>query len=351
MTAHADAPTARTEPAMAHEEGHAALADIVRGALEWVTAHRDRFALPPDVLETHTDLNWSMKPLGELARLSTSITRAAHTVADHRDDPHWRQLAEIARELLDFTWSEIGEGRVLRELARLEPHATYPLEIYAAFASAGLRDERFEEFTGTLVRTRAWASTEQQPNRRLGVLAAEHQARLPSHDDPTEALRRTWLGALPEPWTFDVTAGYALTHTVFHLTDWGARPAGVPADLDTYLHHWLPCWLDSCLEDQQWDLGCELLAVGASLPEPYPPDRHLPVWREVAGRRAPDGSLHEVGAEPPDAFAHRYHSTLAAAFAAALTAASTTRSRPSESAHRDAHPGHPGHPAHAGAHR
>ncbi|MBB1243936.1 hypothetical protein GL263_10260 [Streptomyces durbertensis] len=309
---------------------------MVRGALEWVTAHQDRFALPADVSDPRTDLNWSMKPLGELARLSTSITRTAHTVAEHLHDEEWRRLARHARGLLDFAWAEIAEGRVLLELARAEPHATYPLEIYSAFASAGLRDEEFEEFTGALVRTRAWAFTEQQPNRRLGVLAAEHHARLPSHDDPTEVLRRTWLGSLPEPWTFDVAAGYALTHTVFHLTDWGARPAGVPADLNRYLHHWLPCWLDTCLEDQQWDLTCELLAVGASLPAPYPPDRYRPVWRELAARRAADGSLHEVGPDtegpdtegrddgPPDRFTHRYHSTLAVAFAAALTAAALT---------------------------
>jgi hypothetical protein len=146
-----------------------------------------------------------------------------------------------------------------------------------------------------------------------------------------QALRRTWLGGLPEPWTFERAAGYTLTHVVFHLTDWGADPRGVPPPVAAYLRHWLPPWLDTCLEDEQWDLSCELLAVAASLPGP--PERALlqDAWAGLAAAQDSSGAVPEVGpgrsgraaarefTEAAQGFADCYHSTLMAAFAAALT--------------------------------
>ena len=169
------------------------------------------------------------------------------------------------------------------ELQRLEPFATYPLEVYAAFASAGLRHAGYESATATVARTRGWQLTEQEPNRRLSVLNSERRSGLPEHEDMPQALRRTWLAGLPEPWTFELAAGYTLTHVVFHLTDWGLTPQAVPPPVAAYLRHWLAPWLDTCLEDEQWDLSCELLAVASSLPGP--PDRALfqDAWARTLG--------------------------------------------------------------------
>jgi hypothetical protein len=138
-----------------------------------------------------------------------------------------------------------------------------------------------------------------------------------------EALRATWLGGLPEPWTFEAASGYTLTHVVFHLTDWGADPSRVPDDVAAYLGSWLPAWLDSCMEDDQWDLACELLAVAASLPSPPHPELLEGAWSALAAAQDAGGGLPEVG---PGArgrtvrrdFTNCYHSTLMAAFAAAL---------------------------------
>nr|WP_206442405.1 hypothetical protein [Streptomyces boncukensis] len=306
------------------------LRDVAARALAWVDARRDRFALPPEVVSPETDLNWTLKPLGELAQLTASIRR--HTESG---DP----LHDGAGELLEFAWRETGKGAMLVELFRLDPHATYPLEIYAAFSGAGFRSAVFEEFADVVTRTRSWRLLEQDPNRRLGILNAERRCGLPPHARTEDLLPATWLGGLPEPWTFERHSGYALTHTVFHLADWGAASHAVPGRVADYLHLWLPSWLDTCLDSEQWDLGCELLAVGACLPTPYPAEHRAAAWGRIAAARAADGSLREEGGAPagaasgpgpgvdlspdPDeatAFAHRYHSTLAAAFAAVLTA-------------------------------
>ncbi|GAB2825982.1 DUF6895 family protein [Streptomyces daliensis] len=297
--------------------------DVARAALDWLHGNRDRFRLPDDVLAPDTSVDRTLKPLGELAQMCTSMRQ--HTGPD---DPHHLRAAE----LVEFAWRETGEGALFLDLFRSEPAATYPLEIYAAFAGGGLRHAPAEDVARTVARTRSWALTEQQPNRRLGVLNSERRIGLPPHDSPREALRRTWLGGLPEPWTFECASGYTLTHVVFHLTDWGNAPHAVPPDIEDYLATWLPSWLDTCVEDEQWDLTSELLAVSASLPDPRraaADDAVRAAWAALAAAQDGSGALPEVGpgsrcSQGRDVernFLNCYHSTLMAAFAAVLTLA------------------------------
>ncbi|WP_413760275.1 DUF6895 family protein [Streptomyces sp. MMBL 11-3] len=289
--------------------------ELGEAALAWVSARREEFALDADALAEHANVNFTWKPLGELAQVCVSIRR--HT---EPDDP----LHESAAELLAFAWEQTAHGGLFLELQRLEPFATYPLEIYAAFASGGLRHTGYERAAATVAGTRSWRMTEQQPNRRLSVLNSEQRSCVPQHDDMARALGRTWLGGLPEPWTFESAAGYTLTHVVFHLTDWGLTPQGIPPQVAQHLRQWLPPWLDTCLEDGQWDLSCELLAVAGSLPGP--PDRAVlqESWARLAQAQDSSGAVPEVGAgraghPVADDFVGCYHSTLMAAFAAVLT--------------------------------
>lgn len=189
-------------------------------ALAWVSAHREGFALGDDALAEHGNVNTTWKPLGELAQVCVCVRR--HTAPA---DP----LHVLASDLLSFAWQQTERGALFVELQRLEPFATYPLEIYAAFASAGLRHAGYESATATVARTRGWHLTEQEPNRRMSVLNSERRSGLAEHEDMPLALRRTWLAGLPEPWTFELAAGYTLTHVIFHLTDWGLTPRPYPA--------------------------------------------------------------------------------------------------------------------------
>ncbi|MET7479953.1 hypothetical protein ABZT17_37105 [Streptomyces sp. NPDC005648] len=314
-------------------------------ALGWLSRNRDRFALGEDALSSDGPVNSTWKPLGELAQVCASLgTRIP------RSDP----LRALARDLLAFAWRETERGDLFVRLQRAEPFATYPLEVYAAFASAGLRHRGFEEAAATLSRTRGRRLTEQDPTRRLGVLMAGRHCGLQRHERLDEAVRRTWLGGLPEPWTFERSAGYALTHVVFHLTDWGRGGPGLPPDLTDYLAQWLPAWLTTCLEAGMWDLGCELLAVAASLPGPPEEAVLHEGWAAVADAQLDSGALPEEAGptEPGDAcdFVRAYHSTLMAAFAGGLTTARTgpsravrtTDRRETECAARRAHSGQGG---------
>jgi hypothetical protein len=295
-------------------EATAVAGAVAEAGLTWVSDHRDSFRLGPDALAPGGDVNSSWKPLGELAQVCVCVLRHA---------PEGHVLSRRAADLLDFAWRQTREGSLFLELQRLEPWATYPLEVYAAFASGGLRHPGFEEIAAAVTRTRGWRVTEQEPNRRLSILNSELRTGLTPHQSMSSALERTWLGGLPEPWSFETAAGYTLTHVVFHLTDWGYDIGGVPPRIADYLTAWLPPWIDTCVEDEQWDLSCELLAVAACLPEAPPVGTAEAAWTALAGAQAASGALPEVGPGPgrsvPRDFANCYHSTLMAAFAAALT--------------------------------
>ncbi|MFH8447917.1 DUF6895 family protein [Streptomyces fungicidicus] len=294
--------------------------EVAEDALAWVDARRAGFALGEDALSAGGEVDRSWKPLGELAQVCATVTRRTA-----RSDP----LHARARALLDFAWRETEEGELLLRLQRLEPFATYPLEVYASLAAAGFRHPAFEAAAAVVAGTRGWRLTEQDPTRRLGVLCAEERCGIRPRGQAPPAPRGTWLGGLPEPWTFERAAGYALTHVVFHLTDWGRADGALPPDLARYLADWLPPWLDTCLDAGMWDLAAELLAVAATLPGP--PDGTVPpdAWRRLGAARDPSGAIREVGREDGDGeagdparyFAHHYHSTLLAAFAAVLTTA------------------------------
>lgn len=332
------APEARTRA-----PGNGLVHGVAGAALDWVRDNRAGFVLPDDVLEPHTDVNRTMKPLGELAQLCTTVSRRTHP-----GDPHHT----IAASLVRFAWQQVREGELLLDLARNEPFATYPFEIYAAFAGDGLRHEGFERLASVVATTRGWALTEQHANRELGLLNSERRIGVPPHTEAEQVLRRTWLGGLPEPWTFERASGYALTHVVFHVTDWGNAPHRMPDDIAGYLSTWLPAWIDGCFENGRWDLGGELLAVAACLPDPPPaalvetgwpvlaavqdgtgavPETGPPLVRDEAGGpgvrpgapRVRDGGAPGAGqgSEAPREFLNCYHSTLVTAFAAALTLA------------------------------
>ncbi|MFJ3671184.1 DUF6895 family protein [Streptomyces sp. NPDC090106] len=283
------------------------LDEVARQAVDWLVRARDSFRLPDDAV-TDADRDRTWKPLGELAELSGYIA-VAHPRADIR---------ETARSLLDFAWQETARGELFAELMHREPYATYPVELYGAFARAGLRHPRADALAGVTTRLRTRAVPRDAPTRTLGVLRAEQRIGLTPHGDLDTELARTWLGSLPEPWALERRTAYGLTHDVFHVTDWGRARADMAPRTADYLRLWLPAWLECWLAEEEWDLAGELLAVAACLPTAA---RHGTAWERLAAAQSTDGSIPENGTLPQDLFRTCYHSTLVAAFAATLALA------------------------------
>ncbi|MEU4805807.1 hypothetical protein [Actinosynnema sp. NPDC023587] len=231
--------------------------DVTGGALVWLHANR-RFGAFED--ETNSDINDPddvYKPLCELALAASLVLR---------DGVAGTAELRAARELLEFTWRQLRDGDLLYERQLRHPLLTDPLETYSHHGRSGFRHEVLEE--AIALGSAADSMTEVLPNRRLAVANAHRVLDVPRDDDLPAMFRQTWLGRTPQPWVLDWYTAYQMTHSVFHITDWGAIPDGLPADVAEYLETWLPVWFDVWAEAGQWDLIGELLIVSACLPEP-----------------------------------------------------------------------------------
>jgi hypothetical protein len=279
-------------------------------ALEWLWAHRDGFRLETDV-DPEVGFLERFKPVGELALICRVLFREG--VADSRQ-------AELARKLLDHTWRHtLDGGRMLVRGQRIEPLSPIPFEVYLPYKELGYSEPEVERATVLYHRLNSWAALELDPTRRLGLSAFQRRFGLTPATPEADIVGSTWLGRTPEPWTVSGHIAYDVTHTVFHLTDWGEHPDGLPPDIADYLAAWLPVWIDDWLDLKRWDLLGELLVVDACLPRPTLDER---AWEGFAAAQQADGAMPAVRGmpegEPDELFDLIYHPTLVAAFASVL---------------------------------
>jgi hypothetical protein len=250
------------------------------------------------------------KPLGELALAASLVLRDEALPAAGR---------RTARDLLDFAWDQLRGGDLLYERQLRFPAMTDPLEPYVHFHRAGHRHEQLQALLAHLTTLTSYREYEHLPNRRMAMANATRTIGVVDRTDWSARTAATWLGATPEPWTMDWLMAYSMTHTVFHLTDFGARPQALPPRLRDYLATWLPVWTDVWLEIEEWDLVAELLVVDACLPEPA---RDPADWRRLAAAQHEDGLLPRdgrTGTQDPDRrFADHYHTAVVATVAASL---------------------------------
>ncbi|MFG1809590.1 DUF6895 family protein [Streptomyces sp. NPDC049040] len=290
-------------PALLHRVGDQALA--------WLDAHRELFRLTDADMATGRGIVERLKPVGELAINMRVLAREG--VAGSRQH-------DISVRLLDHVWRDLLDGgNLLAELQRQEPLSPVPLEIYASLHELGHRHPELEGAIDLARSTASWRALELVPNRRLGLLNAERKLGLVPSGDMEQAVAATWLGRRPEPWTVQLHIAYDITHTVFHLTDWGAAPDRIPPRIADYLARYLPAWTADWAELGHWDLLGELLVVDACLPRP---SLDAGMWELYAAAQGPDGAMPVQGAMPvgdrDEVFDQVHHPTLVAAFASAM---------------------------------
>lgn len=300
----ADAPAVRrADPQVLHRVGAA--------ALEWISANRGYFRAREDADTAHLQIAERFKPIGELAVIGKVL---------FREGVAGSQQSETTRQLLEFAWRDLLEGGdLLAWMQHKEPLSPIPLELYMPFRELGYRHPGVEASARVARAMTSWTALETAPNRRLGLARVEARAGLPPSIPVADALQRTWLGRTPEPWSAEFHITYDVTHTVFHLTDWGEKPEALPTEIADYLALWLPVWTDDWAGMEHWDLLGELLVVDACLPRPVlDPD----IWQLYADAQRPDGAMpvqHTLpDLDPADTFDLAYHPTLVAAFASVL---------------------------------
>ena len=280
-------------------------------ALTWLDAQREHFRLTPQDRATSGGVIERLKPIGELAiNMQVLFREGVAGSRQHRS----------AGQLLEFAWRDLLDGgNVLAALQHDEPLSPVPLEVYGTFHELGHRHPGLESALEVCRLTTTWTALEMVPNRRLGVLNAERKLGLTPSADFGQAVERTWLGRLPEPWTVQLHIAYDLTHTVFHLTNWGEHPDRIPPALADYLALYLPAWTAEWADLEHWDLLGELLVVDACLPRPT---LDAQMWERYAAAQSPDGAMPVQRGmphgDPAEVFDLVHHPTLVAAFASAM---------------------------------
>lgn len=293
------------EPSVAHQ--------VAVKALRWLHAHRTLGTLPPDADADLGGPQTGYKAVSETALAGSLVLREA--VAGPAD-------LRAAEELLEFAWRQLRCGDLLLDRQLRHTLVTDPLEVYAPFARAGLRHAGLDQLLAHQCRLRSLRAVEVVPHRRLAVANAARIVGLDLGYDWAALAATTWLGGLPEPWAIDWGTAYAVTHTVFHLTDWGRLPAGLPRHCTDYLHTWLPVWIEVWGEVGQWDLVGELLIAGACLDEPYDDLAH---WERFAAVQHADGLVprdtEPVEGTPEQVFGDHEHTAVVAVIAGTLASA------------------------------
>ncbi|MFJ6699359.1 DUF6895 family protein [Streptomyces sp. NPDC091272] len=292
-------------------------------ALGWLdAAHAEgRGHFSADVsADMSDDPDETCKPLSECALAASLVLREG--VAGTQD-------TEIARRMIEFCWNQLGRGDFLYERQLRHMMLSDPLEVYHSFVVAGLRHRQMDELLSSSARLRSPHVAESVPNRRLAIANARRVLGVGPSSDWAALASATWLGATPEPWALDVNTAYDVTHTVFHLTDWGAMPGGLPEPMRTYLRQWLPVWVDVWTELGQWDLAGELLLVDTCIGDPQ---CLADAWEPLLAAQHPDGLTPRDNDPVEDdvdlAFKNHEHTAVVAVCAGTLTLARALGSSP-----------------------
>ena len=284
-------------------------------ALAWVQAHRDDFALPQ--LEDQFPSSM-LKPLIDLA-ITADVLSSFRTK---------RSQAEAAKQLADFCWAEVDEGKTLARLVAEDPTTVFVAPMYVALRRHGYRHVQLERAFGHATSMGGVARLEFLPSVRLGLAAAFESLGIEAPWSTREA--RAWLAGRVQPWLVDEKSAYALTHAVFFQTNFGRSPTNLPDDDRSYLAMCLPAWIQQHLNFRNFDLMAEMIMVArcigeddadswsARLAEVQEPDGMVPCPR---GRtRLLDPTNHEAARRR---FLDNYHTTLVVLMASAMSSDSS----------------------------
>jgi hypothetical protein len=137
------------------------------------------------------------------------------------------------------------------------------------------------------------------------MTAAMHRLKLPCPRMPTSVEARFWQMVEGSSVPLSPRAGYALTHAIFFLSDFGRKPHRIRAARRHWMANGLPGWLRQQRQERDPDLFAELVFAAACLGLPCPTPRPW-AWLRRTHRAAVSGSA---------GFARAYHPAITAMLA------------------------------------
>ena len=250
-------------------------------ALAWIDAHLESFSPLTGGRAGCSVTIYQTKALGELALLCMLSSRAT------RDGPE--PTIELFLRFIHTIWQHPQfQERIYRQPAYFYLH----LMLYVVLRQYHLIDASTQEMIQCVIDQGYVTAVETTPmrllDRRHMLDAGQFQHTLPSYE---QLYAQTLLAQTPPPFYYSDTDAYAITHTLFYLTDFGARSTPALAGEHLANVHWtIETLLGLYLYRQHWDLVGELLLDCYCLH--WYPDVLVPIaWETVWNAQLPDGSI------------------------------------------------------------
>jgi Domain of unknown function (DUF6895) len=288
---------------------------MVDRALSWVDHHLDLFqaANSPEGL-IHT----ALKPLVELSMLCLLLRRNAETPSDARI----RRMLEASSRMWE---THFGCDRLVRNPAAFRLYSMW----HESLVQSGALPAENRHVIQAVVDHGYVTATEEVGFRDLDLRhlldLGGYRHRLPSY---RALYRQTVLGRGGPPLAFNQMDAYSVTHTLFYLTDFGARPIdAIPERQLPYVHWIVQTLLGQYLLLEDWDIVAELLLSAACLRWKPPDALYDAAWNGLLGAQRDDGAIPSrsfaedswTALPEPErrayGFEHSYHTTLVGAMA------------------------------------
>jgi Domain of unknown function (DUF6895) len=282
-------------------------------SLGWVTQNLRGFSVGHQASTSFTKSDAArIKPISELALTICILQRCGVDVP-------------IMKRLVHWMWAESEGGLLLARLLLARNDFLPCCSFYASMYELGISSEVLHSILGGLTKSdfahvlplQPWAHLALSYNLwKLGIVAS-----------PVDN-RNLYVVSRPEPWVVSGEVGYAITHEVFYLSDFGFKVIKDKLLLQ-YLRTWIPYWSKIFAKEDDCDLVGELAMVGSciglvntsehqqsmswllkhqspdgSIPGPKGAGLFLENWRDSPGRRR---------------FLGRYHTTLVTMMAVAMS--------------------------------
>ena len=208
----------------------------------WLELHRFQFSLSHETRPQ--DRLLLLKPLGELALVLDVLIKLG--IEPEKCLTH-----------CSWIWSEIREGNELIELISARYDMVLLCGLYANLKGLGFSNNRLDLLLEYVARTATSGALEMHFWQRLA--RDRDYSRLGLIDFPAMPLKGSWLGEMPEPWTICNETTYAVTHEVFHVTDFGDKKSRLSNDIITCLRRWIPTWSVIYQIQKNYDILAELI--------------------------------------------------------------------------------------------
>lgn len=305
---------------------------MVDRALTWSLHHLDLFQASDS---PHSRVQTTWKPLLELTLLGLLSRRHEALRTDER-------IAQIVATSSTAWKAGHGLDRLVRNP---DAFRLYALWHEALVHTGGLGDEG-RAVIQAVVDHGYVTATEDVGFRDLDLRhvldLGGYQHRLPSY---RSLYRQTVLGRGGPPLSFTHIDAYSVTHSLFYLTDFGARPIDAIPRRDVSRVRWtVELLLSRYLVAEDWDLVAELLLSAVCLRWTPPAELYHAAWDGLLNAQRDDGAIPSrsfaersiqqlpVADRRVYEFEHTYHTTLAATIAG-FTADLAPHARP-RSRHR-----------------